>query len=248
MLTLTIITLGVRDLLEKRRPDLQKSKAGKYYEAALEEQLAAINALPAALTGGTPLASDLDALDENHDGYGGAIYFVTEVYLRLPGADPETVAAAHRVRAAFIPALADLGAAYATEADRAIERKPLLSSMKEDLQRFPLADGSTLLDTATAFLDAGESIHRTLSDRADVPKGVRKEAAKLRSATVGTLSRLRADVVREVKKDSTLPRDLEARLFGYFDTLEAMKPATKADANAPAAPDAPAAPAAPPAP
>jgi hypothetical protein len=244
MLTLTIVTLGVRDLLDKRRSDLQQSRAGKYYEAALEEQLAAINALPASLTGGTPLASDLDALDESHDGYGGAIYFVTEAYLRLPGAAPETVAAAQRIRAAFIPALADLGATYATEAERALERKPLLISMKPDLQRFPLAGGGTLFDTATAFLDAGERIHHTLSDRADVPKGARKEAAKLRSATVGTLNRLRADVVREVKKDSSLPRDLEARLFGYFDTLEAMKPATKADASAPASPEAPPAPAA----
>jgi hypothetical protein len=162
--------------------------------------------------------------------------------LRLPAADPEIVAAAHRIRAAFIPALAELGASYPVEADRAIERKPLLVSMKADLKRFPLAGGGTLLDTATAFLDAGESIHRALSDRADVPKGARKEAAVLRSTTVGMLGRLRADVAREVKKDSKLPRDREARIFGYFDTLEAMQPAAKAEASAPATPEAPAAP------
>ncbi len=120
--------------------------------------------------------------------------------------------------------------------------------MQADLTRFPIAGGGTLLDTAKAFLDAGERIHRTLSERADVPKGARKEAARLRSSTVGMLGRLRADVIREVKKDSRLPRDLEARIFGYFDTLAAMQPATKADPSAPAGPDAPAAPAAPPVP
>ena len=245
MLTLTYLRLGLADLLDKRLPDLHKSKAGKYYEPMLEEQLASINTLPAALTGGAPLAAALEVLDANHDGHGGVLFFTTEVYFRLPDADPEIVAAAHRIRAAFIPALAELGASYPIEADRAIERKPLLVSMKADLKRFPLAGGGTLLDTATAFLDAGERIHHALSDRADVPKGARKEAATLRSSTVGTLGRLRADVVREVKKDSKLPRDLEARIFGYLDILEATHPAAKGDASEPVAPvpEAPAAPA-----
>ncbi len=242
MLTLAHIRLGLADLLDKRLPDLHKSKAGKYYEPMLEEQLASVNALPPALTGGAPLADTLDLLDANHDGHGGVLYFTTEVCFRLPGADPELVAAAHRIRTAFIPALAELGAAYPVEADRAIERKPLLISMKADLKRFPVVGGGTLLDTATAFLDAGEAIHHALSDRADVPKGARKEAAQLRSTTVGMLGRLRADIAREVKKDGKLPRDLEARLFGYFDTLEAMQPSAKAEASEPVAPEVPAVP------
>ncbi len=228
MLTLTSVKLGLRDLLDKRRPDLLLAKAGAYYESMLEEQSAAIDALPSALTGGAPLASALDALDDEHDGYGGAIYFTTETYLRLPSANAPTVAAAERIRAAFIPAMAELGASYALQAERALERKPLLVSMKADLELFPLADGGTLLDTAKAFLDAGERIHLTLSDRADVPKAARKQAAQLRSSAVGMLSRLRADLVREIKKDPALPRDLEARLFGYLDTLEDMQRTGKA--------------------
>jgi hypothetical protein len=242
MLTLAHIRLGLADLLDKRLSDLHKSRAGKYYHPMLEEQLTAVNALPPGLTGGLPLAAALDLLDATHDGHGGVLYFTTEVYIRMPDADPELVAAAHRIRAAFIPALAELGANYPTEADRAIERKPLLVSMKADLKRFPLAGGGTLLDTATAFLKAGEDIHLALSERADVPKGTRADAAALRSSTVGTLGRLRADVVREVKKDSKLPRDLEARLFGYLDTLEATRPAAKAAPTEPAASEAPAAP------
>ncbi len=240
MLTLTYLKLAMRDLLDKRRPDLLKSKAGKYHEAALQEHLETIDALPSALTGGVPLAGLLDALDTEHDGYGGAIYFVTEVYLRLPGADEAIVAAAQRIRAAFIPSLSELGAAYALEAERALERRPLLTSMKADLKRFPLAGGDTLLDVATAFLDAGVNIHQALSERADLPRPVRKEAAKLRSATIGTLGRLRADLKRELKKDPKLPQDLETRIFGYFDTLENMRAAAKASADdAPVSEDLP---------
>jgi hypothetical protein len=38
------------------------------------------------------------------------------------------------------------------------------------------------------------------------------------------LSRLRADVTREVQKNRRLPRDLDIRVFGYFDKLAAAKP------------------------
>lgn len=236
MLTLTDITLGLRDLLAERRADLRKSKAGKYYEPLLQEQLSAIAALPAAVAGGAPFAAEVDALDAEHDGYGTAIYFTTEVYLRLPHVAPAIVDAAARIRAGFIPTLSELGASYATEAERALGRKPLLASLKADLERFPVAGGGTLYDTATSFLDAGARIHELLGGRGDVPKGTRQEAAQIRSATVGMLSRLRADVTRELKKNARLPRDLDARIFGYFDTLAGLHvaPAERAGAGSPA--------------
>jgi hypothetical protein len=224
MLTLSDIRLGLRDLLSARRADLRKAKAGKYYEPMFQEQLAAIEALPAPLTGGAANDAALDALDAEHDGFGGAIYFITEAYLRLPKADPAIVDAAARVRAGLIPSLFELGASYATEAERALERKPLLVSLRADLQRFPLAGGGTLLDAAAAFLDAGERLHTALGQQAGLPQGTAREAAKIRSATVGMLSRLRADVTREVQKNRRLPRDLDARIFGYFDKLAAPKP------------------------
>lgn len=197
----------------------------------LVEQLAAIDALPPALTGGTPFAMELTVLDALHDGFGGAVYFATEVYLRLPNTPPDVLDAARRVRAAFIPELGELGASYSVEAHRAAERRPLLASMKADLDKLPIAGDKTLFDVVTAFLDAGDKIHHELSKRADVPKGARKEAAVIRSTTVGVLSRLRSDVTREIKKNPALPKDLEQRIFGYLDTLEAMSDArgTKRD-------------------
>lgn len=234
MLSLTSLKLGLKDLFEKRHDDLNLSKAGQFYEPALKEQREEIDALPPILTGGAPLAKELDDLDGVHDGLGAAIFYVTEVYFRLPNAAPATVEAARRVRAAFIPELGELSATYATEAERAIARKPLLSSMKTDLELFPLVGGGTLLDTATSFLAAGEQLHGMLSDRADATPGSRKEAAALRSATLGVIGRLRADLAREVSKNPALPRDLDQRVFGYFDTLEAMhiSPAKGAKAKA----------------
>src|SRR5262249_42560634 len=153
-LNLPNLKVGLRDLLEKRHDDLLKSKAGKYYEPKLVGILAEIDALPPALTG-APLSAELQAKDAEHDGYGGAIYFKTELYRPLPNAAPKVVAAATRIRAAFTPALGELVAPYATEADRANERKPLLESMKADLDLFPMADGTTLHAVATKFIDAG---------------------------------------------------------------------------------------------
>jgi len=242
MLKLRDLKLGLHDLFEKRHADLVKSKAGKFHEPTLIEQRDAIDALPPALTGGKPLADEIDALDGTHDGHGAVIFFMTEVYLRSPTADPAIVDAAKRIRDEFIPNLGELSASYVTEAERAMERRPLLKSMKVDLQLFPLAGGGTLLDTATAFLDAGESLHEKLSDRADMLQGSRKKAAALRPATIGALNRFRADLVREIKKDPKLPRDLEQKVFGYFDTLEGMHAAPPKAEPKPAPPAAPAAP------
>jgi hypothetical protein len=222
MLTLSDLEAGLSDLFDRRRTYLRKAKAGKYYEPMLKEQLAAIKALPPALVAGAPDAA-LDATDAQHDGFGAAIYFTTEVYLRLPGASPEIVDSATRVREAFIPTLVELGASYATEAERALERRPLLASLRADLERFPMAGGGTLADAAKAFLDAGQRLHDMLESRADVPAASAREAAKVRSSTVGMLSRLRTDVTAEVQKNKRLPRDLDARIFGRFDELLAAR-------------------------
>ena len=220
MLTLVHLKLGLRDLLDKRAVDLHKSKAGAFHAEELKEHLDGLEALPPALTGGAPLTAELERVDAKHDGFGGAIWFATEVYARLPGAEADVVEAASRIRAAFVPELGELQAAYAVEADRAVDRRPLLKSLKADLQAIPVAGGGTLHDVATAFLDAGDELEGLLSQRADaMPRGSRKRASALRSTTIGLLNRLRADLAKEVGKNAKLPRDLEARVFGYFDTL-----------------------------
>ncbi|MDW8248315.1 MAG: hypothetical protein RMJ98_03290, partial [Myxococcales bacterium] len=217
-LTLPTLRLVLRDLLEKRRADLLLSRAGTFHEPELSEILASMDALPPSLSG-MPLAEELKAADDRHDAYGSILFFLTEAYLRHPDAPDEILAAARRIREAFLPHLGELNASYAQEADRALERKRYLAERKEDLLLFPMAGGKTLLDVATAYLEAGEHLHKLLSDRADIPRGQRQEASTLRPRAIGALSRLRRDLVAEIKKNQALPRDLEDRIFAYLDAL-----------------------------
>src|SRR5262249_28076387 len=143
-LTLSDLLLALNDLLTKRVKALKKSATGKTYAPMLEAQRDAIAALPAALVGGKPLAAELDALDGAHDGFGRAIWYITEAYLSLPGVKPALVEAVRRIRAAFISSLDELGDAYATEADRAKARRKALKERKADLDLFSIADGKTL--------------------------------------------------------------------------------------------------------
>jgi hypothetical protein len=133
--------------------------------------------------------------------------------------DADLKACARRIREAFIPNLKELLAKYALEASRAMEREPLLTTMKADLERFPIAgaQGRTLLDVAKAFIQKGKDITTTLSDRADIIQKSRAKATSLRSSATGAVNRFREDVGRELKKDPTLPQDLDARIFGYLD-------------------------------
>jgi hypothetical protein len=239
--TLIQVTEGLRNLLGERVVDLRKSKAGVYHETMLVELRTGLDALPPALTKSAPLAFELESADTVHDGHGGTLFYVTEAAIRLPDT-PDTIrAAAVRVRDAFVPALAELNDAYIVEAHRAAERRPLLATLKADLEQFPVRANVTLLHVATNFLDAGDKLNALLSQRGDVPKADRSKAAVLRAKAVGLLNRLRADLRDEVKRTPSLPRDLEQRVFGFLDTLAAMKK----DAPAPAAPATPSAPAAP---
>ncbi|HEX2572559.1 MAG TPA: hypothetical protein VH877_23630 [Polyangia bacterium] len=232
MLQLGDLKLILLDMLDKRLADVRASQAGTYFEPQLQEQLDHIHRLPAALIGGAPLADQLDETDTRHDGHARVLYFITEAYLQWPDADPALRAVAERVRQHFIPNLGDLNAAYATEAERAIERRPLLDTLKQDLQQFPLAGGKTLLDVATAYLDAGKALSDLLSQRADVPQGNRKAAAALRSATVGVLNRFRSELRTEIRRRPGLATgDLEQRVFGYMDTLAAMRAQAAASAK-----------------
>jgi hypothetical protein len=230
-LTLADLKLGLHDLFTKREADLLLSRAGKYHALDLAEYREAIDNLPPALTGGTPLAEELGALDIEHDGFGGALYFFTEAYLRLPTATPQMKEAALRIREAFVPELGELSAPYVTEASRAMDRKPKLAELEADLKQFLVApNGTTLLDVATGFIDAGTKLHEGLSKRADAPKPLGRGAASgLRSKSLGTLNRLRADLVKELKRDPKLPQDLEQRVFAYFDLLESRYASSASD-------------------
>ena len=117
MLTLSDCKLGLDDLFAKRHAALVKSKSGKYYEAELDELRASIDGLPPELTGGTPLAAELEAADDRHDEAGRVVFFATEAVLHDKGAAADAVAAARAVRSALLPGgLAQLVETFADEA------------------------------------------------------------------------------------------------------------------------------------
>ncbi len=231
--SLTTIRRGTHNLFTERTDALNASKAGAYLNDELYELHLGIGALPEVLTS-TPYKVELRTTDGRHDRLGRLIYFITEACFQDPNAPPEMVAAAQQIREAFIPSLDELTDSYATEAERAIKRKPLIASLADVLKTFalPWNANQTLFDVATSFVDEGEKLNGLLNDRADVPKGVRAQALTLRNKAMSVLNRLRKDLKKEVARDMSLPKDLEQRVFGFFDTLHAMESAGRSSEQA----------------
>lgn len=157
-----------------------------------------------------------------HDGFGNAVWYLTEAYLRLPTATKKQRAAAQRIRDVFVPSLASLQASYADEAQAALDHRPKLDELRADLELFPVA-GATLAAWVDGQLKAGVKLDELLRARADAAPGSRKDAATLRSKAIGQLQRFRDALADERDVNPKLDADLEARLFGYIDQLAAMR-------------------------
>ena len=221
-ITLPALKIALADLFERRIDALRASNAGRTYELLLRDKLARIDALPEPSPAGKPLAEAMAETDEAHDGFGAAIWFLTEAYLRAPDVPPHIRSAIERIRDTFIPELDLIRAPYADEVAAAIRHKHDLVTLETDLKTIPLAGGSSLFDWCAGFVAKGEELGSLLSQRADKSSMSRIEASKLRAATVGAIGRLRATLADEMAFDLDLPRDLDAQIFGYFDELDYM--------------------------
>lgn len=234
--TLGDLKLALRDIIGKRHAAVASTLAGRLYLPRLEAHLDQIEALPASLTSGRPLAEELGAEDVIHDGWGGAVYYMTEAYLRLPlPAHAPLREAASRVRAAFIPRLAELKKPYPDEAHAAAERAPTVAGHKPDLKQFPV-HGGTLESWVTAFISSGKRIDELLSARGDVGAPDRSAAAGLRSGTIGLLGRFRDALADELDADPAALREKDAQIFGYYDELVRLRASQGEGAGAPPPP------------
>ncbi|MDI1479144.1 hypothetical protein [Polyangium sp. y55x31] len=242
-LSLAALKVALADLFSERHAALVLSGAGKTYEPILLAKKNQIDALPGALTGGKPLAESIAEADDVHDGFGAAIWHMTEAYARWPKAPAHVRAAVERVRAAFIPELDDLRASYVEEAHAAFEHRKQIEALKADLQLIPISDGGTLLDWAEGYVGAAEQIGALLSQRADADTGARRDAGRIRTSTLAVLGRFRGALGDELAVNPALPRDLEAQVFGLFDQLDQMRAdalaGKKAAAGEPTSPEAP---------
>ena len=222
-LSLAALQVGLADLFANRHPDLVASKAGQMYEPILLERKSIMDGLPEPNGTTKPLADALTEGDARHDGFGAAIWHLTEAYLRWPDISADLRNAIERVRFAFVPQLDVLQASYVNEAKAAIDNKNDLVKLENDLKSIPIAGGLSLYDWCTGFIAGGETIAKLLSERADTDTGARREAGKLRTSTISILGRFRAALADEIATNKALPADLDARVFGYFDQMHDMR-------------------------
>jgi hypothetical protein len=222
MLTLGDLKQGLDDLLTTRHAALTLTRVGKAYEDLLAQKRTQIDALPKELGGSKPVPEQLATTDTEHDGFGTAIYYLTEAYLHLPNIDTDVLEAIMHIRASLIPSLEQLHDSYADEAEAALRRKAALPALAADLMRVPVV-GGTLQNWAASFVDAGARLQKLLEQPEDAGAAERKEAQRLRAETLGLLNHARAVIHDEVASRPSLPRHLDTQIFGYLDDLEKFR-------------------------
>lgn len=195
--------------------------------------------LPLTLKGSRPMVKDLDAADERHDGLGGALWLLAECIKKLPSTSAELFQKAERIQSVFIPNLSALRAKYKKEAQTAKANRPKAVEMKADLESIPTPDGRTAYAWVIEFLDSGDELGQLIDERSKVEAGEPgPEVIATRTRALAAVTRARALIAEEVERTSKLPKNTEAILFGYFDTLAAFRTNAKNDEEAPPAPPA----------
>jgi hypothetical protein len=215
------LLLGLDDLFNARKDELDSTQAGQFYGPMLASKHTAIQALPEALRGGKPLAVQLQVTDARHDAFGNGVWSYTDAVINAPDIADEVREAARRIRAAFIPERAVLNASYAEEAATARKNRPKLGDLEKDLKLFPLPGSKTLYDWVKGFLDEGEKLDALMVQRSNAAVGTtsaKGAASKLRNDTVGLLYEFRAALRREIEHKQ-LAADKEAKIFSYLDEL-----------------------------
>lgn len=219
MLLLGDLKQGLDDLLTNRQAALALTRVGKAYEDLLKQKRAQMDALPTEFGDAKPVPELLATIDAEHDGYGTAIYYLTEAYLHLPNIDTDVLEAIMHIRASLIPSLEQLHDSYADEAEAALRRKAALPQLAADLMRVPVV-GGTLNHWATSFVEAGAKLQKLLEQPSDGGALQRKEAQRIRIETLGLLNHARTVISDEIASRPALPRHLDTQIFGFLDQLE----------------------------
>lgn len=196
--------------------------------------------LPLVLSGNRPLSLDLGFADDNHDGVGSALLTLAEAILEHPFVSPALKSSAHKIKSEFIPSRSVLRAPYKSEAAMAQDKRPKLAALESELKAIPTPDQRSVYDWTAEFLDAGDKIGQLLGERAtQEAEEANPELTRIRVNVWSLVTKARRTVAEEVKRNKALPRNAEAIIFGYFDTLAAFRSKAKKDE---APPDAPAVP------
>lgn len=223
------------------RLGLFKSTAAYIVYGAELDEIRAL--LPLTVKGNRPMAKDLTTADTRHDELGTALWLLAEALKTHPDIDSDLRYKAARMQAQFIPSLAVLKAKYKKEAQTASFNRSKVVEMEAELKSIPTPDGRTAYQWVIEFLDSGDHIGTLLDARskveADEP-GV--ELVLNRTRALALISKARTLVAEEAEKNSKLPSNAEAIVFGYFDTLASFRTTSKDDEAQPPAPTEPPAP------
>lgn len=193
--------------------------------------------LPLTLKGNRPMAKDLSSADMTHDWIGGALLDLTVAIQEHPYISQALKEKAGRVQAQFIPNRAVLRAKYKKEVQTAKANREKLAEMEADLKSIPTPDARTAYDWVVEFLDSGDTLGDLLNKRSQVEAGEPgPELMLARSKALALVTKARDLVADEAEKTSKLPKNAEAILFGYFDTLSAFRTAAKNDEEEPPPP------------
>ncbi len=233
------LRVGLDNLFsDPARLDLFKTTAAYVVYGAEMESIRSM--LPLVLKGNRPLAKDLGTADGHHDTLGTALWLLTEALKTHPGVEGALRDKAARIQAQFIPSLAMLKAKYKKEAQVAAFNRSKVVDFEADMRSIPTPDRRTVYDWVVEFLDSGDQIAALLDGRskleADEP-GVELVLNRTRALTLVT--KARELVAEEAEKSARLPKNAEAIIFGYFDTLAAFRTTAKNEDQAPPPPVAP---------
>ena len=225
-MTLSDLVLVLSDLRENKQGAVAETLAYRLFGPSLAEMFERASSIEAALAR-KPLSEELKEADLLHDRAAKAVFYIAKGLLGLPNLSPEVRAVLERARDTFVPALAPLAKSYEDEAAAAKQRTAALEEMKPTLEAFPAGPGMSLYSLVADHINAGIRIDALLSDRAETVAAEDaarvKDAGPLRSQIIGTLGRFRDALDQEVSVNPSLPRELTAVTFSYYDQITAAR-------------------------
>jgi hypothetical protein len=237
---LTDLNFYLADLLEQpaQRALLASFVSAQVFTPILEKYLAALRALPPALTAEPPpLAQELRDADETHDKAVRAIHALLRAYQLTPHSASSALAPhAKTLQEKIVPDLSIVRASYLDEA-REVERRAERMRGHEGLLDLFSVEGGTLAAWYKLAQEAGQRLASLLAQRAqsnvdNLPSTTRAEAITLRSNLLGTLQQMRQMLQLEQDNRPDLPQDATARLFRFLDESVAKREAAR-DRQAP---------------
>lgn len=142
---------------------------------------------------------------------------------------PSTPAAVREridVLSPLLPSVGSRTASYADEAAAAAQWRSTASAQSAALSFLPVAwegEGRTLSDWFTGVAESAGTIGRLLEERSEALRPASPDdhsaAFALRTRALGLARDCRTALRAEIAGNAALPRDLEARVFGFLDDL-----------------------------